>query len=127
MKRALMLGLLMTAGCRSMSAVHEDPEDGSVKVYPGLSKAKALEITKWVMKDKGADKLKVTDEWVVGDWYGNVVSWGAYCGVFPKETAEGCQLRVVSKRKSAVSIFTGITEGGFLDAFDDRLSREAIR
>lgn len=127
MKRALMLGLLVVGGCRTVSSVHEDPQEGTVTFYEGLSRQKALEITKWVMKDKGADKLRVTDEWVVGEWYTNVVSWGAYCGVFPEETKEGCRVRVVSKRKAALSVFTGITEGGFVSAFEARLNGSSLR
>jgi len=128
MRNALLLGILVIGGCRSMSGMEEerDSEEGTIKTYP-LSKKKALDFAKIVMKEQGADSFKETEDYVIGSFYVNLISPGSFCGVYPKETPAGCEVRVISRRKSSISIFTGLTEGGFHEAFEEKLKSETAK
>lgn len=121
MKSHLISGLwilLLTAGCRSMSGMEEEAasEDGVIRKYP-VSQQKALEVAKVVLKEQGADSMKEGEGYVIGSFYVNFITPGSYCGVYTKPAGEACEVRVISRRKSSVSIFTGLTEDGFHTAF----------
>ena len=128
-KKMMVLGILLTvAGCTSMGGMIEEKNtsEGTVETYP-LSKAKALELAKIVMKEQGADSFEEGDGYVIGSFYVNLISPGSFCGVYPKEVSSGCEVRVVSRRKSSISIFTGLTETGFHDAFEAKLKSMASK
>ena len=126
--RAFLLGIIVVSGglgCRSMQGMVEESntQEGTIKEYK-IGKAKALEVAKVVLKEQGADSFKIADDWVIGSFGTNLITWGIYCGVYPKETApDSCELRVISRRKASLSIFTSLTEGGFHDAFEAKLRR----
>lgn len=122
MKRTLILGLLVVAGCRSMAGVEEEAstQEGVVRSY-SVSKQKALEVAKQVLKEEGADEIKEGNGYLVGSFNFNLITPGSYCGVFPKETERGVELRVVSRRKSAISCFTCLTEETFHESFQAKL------
>lgn len=129
MKKMMVLGIMLAvAGCRTMGGMIEekDGSDGAVQTYP-LSKQKALELAKIVLKEQGADSFEEGDGYVIGSFYVNLISPGSYCGVYPKEKDGACEVRVVSRRKSSVSIFTGLTEQGFHDAFAEKLKTVASK
>ena len=122
MRKMLTLGFLLVAGCRTMSGMEEEASstDGDVRSYP-MTPGKALELAKVVLKEQGADDFKEGGGYVIGSFYLNLVTPGSYCGVYVKETPAGCDVRVLSRRKAAVSIFTGLTESGFHTAFSEKL------
>lgn len=128
MRHAMLLGILLVTGCRSMSGMEEekDSQEGMIRTYP-ITKDKALELAKVVLKEQGADSFQEGTGYVIGSFYVNLITPGSYCGVYPKETDKGCQVRVISRRKSSISIFTGLTEEGFHTAFSEKLEGMAQR
>lgn len=122
----LMVVPLMALGCRGMEGMVEErwSDEGTSVTYK-IGKKRALEVAKDVMKDEGADGFRVMGEYVIGRWDTNVLSLisysGSFTGVYAKETEAGCSLRVLSRRRNPLSIFTGLTEGGFHDAFQLKL------
>lgn len=119
----LALSVLGILGCgqRTYQDVREAAADGEgmVKTYSDLSKAKALEVAKKVLREAGADAFRGGEEvgYLIAEFKANAVTAGSFCGVYPKEVGKDLEVRVICLRKSSMNMATGITENGFFNRF----------
>lgn len=116
--------VLMVVGCRGMGGMEEEAtsNEGVVKSY-SVTARKALELAKEILKEHGADEFREAEGYVIGSFYVNFVTPGSYLGVYPKEVGGSCEVRVIARRKSSMSVFTGMTEDTFHRYFSAKLEK----
>lgn len=124
MKNYAVLVMLVLGGCTSMDSVDQDAKGGGgdVREY-AVSKGRALEIAKEVFKDFRAMSVEERADSVVASFSTNPITPGSYCGVYPVEKDGKTEVRVVSRRKSQISVFTCLTEDTFHEAFAAKVGK----
>ena len=108
---------LLGAGCVSMDDVRSDRGGGTAQVY-AASKEAVLTAVANVLRQQGVEALERSEDGaalfgtIPESFFGDVSS--TYCGVWIEEaSADGVEVRVVTRRRRSLSLLTGLTESTF--------------
>lgn len=110
---------IVMAGCASMSDVLKDKDQGSVKTY-SVKPDQAWEIAMTVLRWEGCEAIEEhkSEQYMLTTVGMNFVSYGAVVGVWVEPSGKGSsKVTVVTKRKMATSLATGLTETTFHERF----------
>ena len=111
--------LFLFASCATMSDVLSSKDDGTAEVYP-VGFDKAWDIATTVLRWEGAESIEHHKDkgYMVTQTSQNLVSSGALIGVWvDKIDNSHSKVTVVTKRKMATNIATGLTESTFHSKF----------
>jgi len=111
--------LFFLISCATMSDVLSSKDDGTAQVYP-VNFNRAWDIATTVLRWEGAESIEYHKDkgYMVTQTGQNLVSAGALIGVWvDKADASHSKVTVVTKRKMATNIATGLTEATFHSRF----------
>lgn len=116
---ALVVVLVLLAGCATMGDVMKSKNDGTAQIYP-VDSEQAWEISRTVFRWEGADAIEEhkADGYMLTSSGMNFVSAGAVMGAWidpvDKNTS---RVTVVTKRRVATNLATTLTEATFHKRF----------
>ena len=116
---ALVTSFLLV-GCATMSDVLESKEGGTAKVYP-VDQDRAWKIARTVLRWEDAETIEEhrDENYMLTTIGQNLISAGSVVGVWVEPAKKGStKVTVVTKRKMATNIATGLTESTFHDRFE---------
>jgi len=111
--------LFLFGSCATMSDVLSSKDDGTAEIYP-VGFDKAWDIATTVLRWEGAESIEHHKDkgYMVTQTSQNLVSAGALIGVWvDKIDNSHSKVTVVTKRKMATNIATGLTESTFHSRF----------
>lgn len=119
---AVLLSLLLPA-CATLNDVVESKGEGTAKVYV-IDQDRAWNIAKTVLRWEDAETIEEhrDEDYMLTTIGQNLISAGSVVGVWIEPAKKGStKVTVVTKRRMATNIATGLTETRFHDRFEQAL------
>ena len=110
-----MWGVLLLAGCATLSNVVRAKDEGTAQVYP-VTFEQAWTITRTVFRWEGTDAIEEhkDEQYMLTSSGVNLVTAGTVMGAWVDPQPDGqMKVTVVTKRRNQTNIFTSLTETTF--------------
>jgi hypothetical protein len=115
----LVLVSSLLTSCASMSDVVDSKKDGTAMTY-AIDQKRAWEITETILRWEGVEDIQdhKSENYILGSTGMNLVSYGSVVGVWVEPVSGGSmRVTVVSKRKVATGLVSGMKESTFHEYF----------
>ena len=118
---ALLLPLMLSSGCSTMSDVvkaKESGQEGTTKIYP-VSTTQAWDISKTVFRWEGCGAIEEHkhEGYMLTSSGVNLVPWGTVMGAWIEPAGKGSKVTVVTKRRISLNVATTLTEATYQKRF----------
>lgn len=117
---SLLLAVIFITSCATLQDVLKDKENGTQKVYP-VNFEQAWEISMAVLRWEDCETIEQhkSEGYMLTTVGQNLISSGSVVGVWvDKVDNKNSNVTIVTKRKIATNLATGLTESTFHDTFE---------
>ncbi len=117
---SLLLAAIFITSCATLQDVLKDKENGTQKVYP-VNFEQAWEISMAVLRWEDSETIEQhkSEGYMLTTVGQNLISSGSVVGVWvDKVDNNNSNVTIVTKRKIATNLATGLTESTFHDTFE---------